>query len=342
MNDRPGQAPAPARADAATQPARADAVAGWLARLRTERGCSPRTLDGYARELAVLGGLAAGRAWTASEEADVRRWTAAAAREGLAPASIARRLSAWRGFFDWLAAQGEVRANPARGVRAPRRAKRLPKALPPDLAMRLVQPGPEVAAAAADPSPDALAFERVRDQAILELFYSSGLRLSELTALDARWTDADGHRSVGWLARDEAEVQVLGKGGKRRTVPVGGPALAALDAWLAVRGRWLALHPQADAHALFLSRRGPRLAGRAVQRLVKRAAIERGVPADVHPHVLRHSFASHLLQSSGDLRAVQELLGHASIATTQVYTSLDFQRLAAVYDAAHPRARTRR
>ena len=135
---------------------------------------------------------------------------------------------------------------------------------------------------------------------------------------------------------------MLGKGGKRRTVPVGAPALAALDAWLALRARWLALHPQADRHALFLSRRGPRLANRAVQRLVKRAAIERGVPADVHPHVLRHSFASHLLQSSGDLRAVQELLGHASIATTQVYTSLDFQRLAAVYDAAHPRARARR
>jgi integrase/recombinase XerC len=320
----------------------ADAPADWIARLRTERGCSPRTLEGYGREVAVLRALAAGRDWSAIEEADVRRWVAAAAREGLAPASIARRLSAWRGFFDWLAARGEVRANPARGVRAPRRAKRLPKALPPDLALRLVQPAPEFAAAAADPATDPGSFERVRDQAILELFYSSGLRLSELTALDARWTDERGHRAVGWLAREEAEVQVLGKGGKRRTVPVGAPALAALDAWLALRARWLALHPQADRHALFLSRRGPRLANRAVQRLVKRAAIERGVPADVHPHVLRHSFASHLLQSSGDLRAVQELLGHASIATTQVYTSLDFQRLAAVYDAAHPRARARR
>jgi integrase/recombinase XerC len=135
---------------------------------------------------------------------------------------------------------------------------------------------------------------------------------------------------------------VRGKGGKRRTVPVGAPALAALDAWLACRSGWLAGHPGADPHALFLSSRGPRLGARAVQRLIGRMAIERGVPSQVHPHVLRHSFASHLLQSSGDLRAVQELLGHASIATTQVYTSLDFQRLAAVYDAAHPRARSRR
>jgi integrase/recombinase XerC len=185
-------------------------------------------------------------------------------------------------------------------------------------------------------------FEHVRDQAVLELLYSSGLRLSELTGLDAAYVEAPGHRSAGWLLRDEAEVQVLGKGGKRRSVPVGAPALAALDTWLALRRDWLALRPDADPHALFLSRRGPRLSNRAVQRLVKQLAIRRGVPTDVHPHVLRHSFASHMLQSSGDLRAVQELLGHASIATTQIYTSLDFQRLAAVYDAAHPRARVRR
>jgi integrase/recombinase XerC len=315
------------------------AIDGYLLRLRTERGCSPRTLDGYGRELATLAGYADGRAWPAIDEGDVRRWIAQAAREGLSPTSIARRLSAWRGFFDWLAGRGELHANPARGVRAPRRPKRLPKALPPDLALRFVDGGDDVPA---DPSyPDALAFERLRDQAIVELLYSSGLRLSELTGLDARYVEAGAYRSAGWLARDEAEVQVLGKGGKRRTVPVGGPALAALDAWLAARARWLALHPDADRHALFLARRGGRLSNRSVQRRVRRLAVERGVPADVHPHVLRHSFASHLLQSSGDLRAVQELLGHASIATTQVYTSLDFQRLAAVYDAAHPRARRR-
>jgi len=335
------------------------AVDAYLLRLKTERGCSPRTLDGYGRELGVLAGLADGRAWSTLAEADVRRWVATAAREGLAPTTIARRLSAWRGFFDWLAARGEVPANPARGVRAPRRPRRLPKALAPDVAMRLMSAGGAAVGAAvgeavgaasgsgdadADPGVESGtdAFERVRDQAILELLYSSGLRLSELTGLDAGYVETPGHRSAGWLLRDEAEVQVLGKGGKRRTVPVGGPALAALDAWLALRRDWLAVLPDADPHALFLSRRGPRLSNRAVQRLVKRLAIRRGVPTDVHPHVLRHSFASHLLQSSGDLRAVQELLGHASIATTQIYTSLDFQRLAAVYDAAHPRARVRR
>ncbi|MFM1989313.1 MAG: Tyrosine recombinase XerC [Pseudomonadota bacterium] len=311
-----------------------DPVVAFLARLRTERACSPRTIDAYGRELAELRTLAAGRDWALLGEADVRRWVAQAARAGLAPTSIARRLSAWRGFFDWLAGRGEVGHNPARGVRAPKRPKRLPKALPPDLALRYVEPGDD------DPADDG--FARSRDQAIVELLYSSGLRLSELTGLDLRYAQAGAYRSTGWLIRDEAEVQVLGKGGKRRTVPVGAAALAALDAWLVERAALVALVPGADAHALFLSRRGARLSNRAVQRLVRRIAIERGVPADVHPHVLRHSFASHLLQSSGDLRAVQELLGHASIATTQVYTSLDFQRLAAVYDAAHPRARTRR
>jgi integrase/recombinase XerC len=338
----------PASVAPGADPAPVDA---YLLRLRTERGCSPRTLEAYGRELAVLAGLAEGRDWPTLTEADVRRWVAGAVREGLSPTSIARRLSAWRGFFDWLAARGALQANPARGVRAPRRPRRLPKALAPDLALRLMQPADDAPPAADSASPgdaglagvaDAASFERVRDQAVIELLYSSGLRLSELTGLDTHHVDLPGHRSLGWLQRDEAEVQVLGKGGKRRIVPVGAPALAALDAWLAVRRDWLALHPQADPHALFLARRGPRLSNRAVQRLVRKLSIERGVPALVHPHVLRHSFASHLLQSSGDLRAVQELLGHASIATTQVYTALDFQRLAAVYDAAHPRARSRR
>jgi len=321
-----------------------DRVAAWLGRLRTERACSPRTLEAYGRELAELRRLADGRDWAALTEADVRRWVAAAARAGLAPSSIARRLSAWRGFLDFLAVRGDVPSNPVRGVRAPRRPKRLPKALPPDLALRFVQPVDEADA----PADEAFArsrdqaFARSRDQAIVELLYSSGLRLSELTGLDTRYIEAGAYRSAGWLTRDEAEVQVLGKGGKRRAVPVGGPALAALDAWLALREAFVAVTPGADPHALFLSQRGARLSGRAVQRLVKRLGAERGVPSDVHPHVLRHSFASHLLQSSGDLRAVQELLGHASIATTQVYTSLDFQRLAAVYDATHPRARARR
>lgn len=328
----------------ATADAAGTDIEAYLLGLRTERHASPRTLDAYRRELGSLLRLVDGKPWADLSEAQVRRAVAACAREGLAATSIARRLSAWRGFYDWLALRHQVPANPVRGVRAPRRPRRLPKALPPDLALRLMVPAETTDADAPVPAGASVDsnFETLRNQALIELLYSSGLRLTELTSLDVRYTELDGYRSAGWLSRQDAEVQVLGKGGKRRTVPVGGPALAALDAWLALRHDWLALHPGADPHALFLSARGARLGNRSVQRLVRQMAIERGVPVDVHPHVLRHSFASHLLQSSGDLRAVQELLGHASIATTQVYTSLDFQRLAAVYDAAHPRARLRR
>ncbi len=310
-----------------------DAIERYLERLRSERGCSPRTIDGYRLELRALARLANPGAtpdWASVTEHQVRRWVAASARAGLSARSIARRLSAWRGFFDWLALQGEAGANPARGVRAPRAARRLPKALPPDVAVSFVGAG----------TPEG--FEALRDQAMLELFYSSGLRLSELTSLDLRHFDGAGGASTGWIDLDEGELTVRGKGGRTRTVPIGSLAREALRRWLEARAAWCAVHPGCDERALFVSGPGRRLANRTVQARLKRLAIARGVPADVHPHVLRHSFASHLLQSSGDLRAVQELLGHASISTTQVYTSLDFQRLAAVYDAAHPRARRRR
>ena len=322
-----------------------DAIARYLERLRSERGCSPRTLASYRLDLRALAELAlpgeasgdpAGNPvgtgapqWSAVTEHRVRRWIAASARAGLSARSIARRLSAWRGFFDWLAAQGEASANPARGVRAPRAARRLPKALAPDVAVRFVD------------VPAGDGFDAVRDQAMLELFYSSGLRLSELTSLDLRHFDGPGAPSTGWIDLEEGELTVRGKGGRTRSVPIGRVAREALQRWLDARATWCASHPGCDERALFLSALGRRMANRTVQVRLKRLAIVRGVPADVHPHVLRHSFASHLLQSSGDLRAVQELLGHASIATTQVYTSLDFQRLAAVYDAAHPRARRR-
>jgi len=315
-----------------SEPAADPRIARYLVRLATERGCSARTVDSYRRDLGLLQRIADGRAWADVTEADLRRWIATERRGGAAPRSIARRLSAWRGFLDWLADAGEVAANPARALRAPKAGRRLPKALPPDLAVRLVAGGPGTEAAA---------FESVRDDAMLELLYSSGLRLSELTSLDAGYVEAPPYRSASWLDLDEAEVTVLGKGGKRRTVPVGRKALEALRRWLAERERWLTLHPAAERHALFVSGLGRRLANRTVQVRLARLARLRGVPADVHPHVLRHSFASHLLQSSGDLRAVQELLGHANITTTQVYTSLDFQRLAKVYDDAHPRARRR-
>lgn len=316
-------------------PLRAD-VEHYLHRLQTERGYSAHTLAAYRRELMALlvavSGLPA-PAWQAIDDLQMRRWVADAARDGLAPASLARRLSAWRGFFDALAREGRLRMNPAASVRPPRRPRRLPKALPVDQAVLLVEG--EVAAEQA--------FVAARDRAMAELFYSSGLRLSELTALDHCWQDASvsGRQSSAWLDRPAAEVRVLGKGGRRRTVPVGRAALQALEHWLTVRAAWLGTHPAADAAALFLSVQGRRLTNRSVQLRLARLARQRGLPTHVHPHVLRHSFASHLLQSSGDLRAVQELLGHASIGSTQIYTALDFQHLASVYDAAHPRARRR-
>ena len=311
--------------------ARLGDVARYLQRLATERGYSPRTIESYRHDLAVLGSIAGERGWGAIGEADLRRWIAQAVRQSLAPRTIARRLSAWRGFLDWIAEQGLITANPARGLRAPRVGSACPRRFRPIRRLDLMKGS----------RGDENTFEALRDQAMLELFYSSGLRLSELTSLDTRHFGDGAERSRSWLDLAEAEVTVLGKGGKRRSVPVGAPALAALARWLAERERWLAGHPGADPRALFLSAQGRRLANRTVQVRLKRLAQRRGVPADVHPHVLRHSFASHLLQSSGDLRAVQELLGHANIATTQVYTSLDFQRLAKVYDAAHPRARRR-
>jgi integrase/recombinase XerC len=305
-------------------------IARHLDRLARERACSPRTVASYRADLHLLAGLLAPdeAQWSRLDEARLRRWVAGQMREGASPRSIARRLSCWRGFLDEQVLQGHLPANPARGLRAPRAPRRLPRALSPDQTEALLAGSTE-------------GFEALRDQALLELLYSSGLRLSELTGLDARPAERPGYRSAGWLDLAEAEVNVLGKGGKRRTVPVGGKAREALARWLAEREAFLRLHPGADADALFLSRRGTRLANRTVQGRLQRLGIDRALPARLHPHVMRHSFASHLLQSSGDLRAVQELLGHGSIRSTQVYTALDFQRLAGVYDAAHPRARRR-
>jgi integrase/recombinase XerC len=311
----------------------ASQVDRYLEKLATQRGCAALTLRSYRADLDILAGLAVkvpggNPDWTALSEHDLRRWVATESRAGRSARSIARRLSAWRGFYDWLAEQGQADSNPARGVRAPRPSRRLPKALSPDQTMSLLE--------GCAPDPDAL--EAIRDKAMLELFYSCGLRLSELGSLDVRYFDGF---SSSWYSAGESEVTVTGKGGRRRSVPVGSHARLALERWIAVRQSWLAAKPTTDPRPLFISRNGRRMANRTVQVRIKRLAVERGIPANVHPHVLRHSFASHLLQSSGDLRAVQELLGHASIATTQIYTSLDFQRLAAVYDAAHPRARKR-
>jgi integrase/recombinase XerC len=300
----------------------------YLAELRTQRQLSNHTVAAYARDLAELARLAGHTDWPLLTHFDIRRFAARLHADGQGATSIARKLSGWRGFYTWLSHQTPMAANPVEGVRAPRRAKRLPKALAVDDAVRLMD-----ANRGGHPDPAQLC-----DRAMFELLYSSGLRVSELVGLDVRFTPAsDGApASLGWLELEAQEVVVTGKGGKMRRVPVGAPAREALQAWLAVRPA-----PHDDSHALFLSTRGNRIGARAVQLRLKAHALKAGLPVHVHPHVLRHSFASHLLQSSGDLRAVQELLGHASITSTQIYTSLDFQHLAAVYDKAHPRAKTK-
>jgi integrase/recombinase XerC len=306
-------------------PAADDPIAAYLSSLEHERRLSAHTLRGYTHELDELTKLANGRALESLTAVDMRGAVARAHAGGLTARSIGHRLSAWRAFYRWLAERIDLPANPVATVRAPKQAKTLPKALSVDDANALME------------APAGASAEGVRDHAMLELFYSSGLRLAELVGLDVVFAEADGYRSTGWLDLGSAEVTVLGKGSRRRTVPVGSKALDALRAWLAARGEFVKLDP----HPLFLSARGRRMSPNAVRERVKRAALVAGIPANVHPHVLRHSFATHVLQSSGDLRAVQELLGHASITATQVYTALDFQHLARVYDEAHPRAKKR-
>ncbi|SAL76682.1 site-specific tyrosine recombinase XerC [Caballeronia choica] len=303
----------------------ADPVADYLSMLEHERRLSEHTLRGYTHELDELKKLANGRALETLTATDMRGAVSRAHSGGLSARSIAHRLSAWRAFYRWLAQRVEMAANPVATVRAPKRAKTLPKALSVDDANALMD------------APQAGTPEALRDHAILELFYSSGLRLAELVNLDVYYVDTEGHRSIGWLDLPNTEVTVLGKGGRRRSVPVGRKAIDALRAWIDVRGQFVKLDP----HALFLSVRGNRMSPNVVRERVKRMALLAGIPSNVHPHVLRHSFATHVLQSSGDLRAVQELLGHANITATQVYTSLDFQHLARVYDSAHPRAKKR-
>jgi integrase/recombinase XerC len=255
------------------------------------------------------------------ETSHVRRWAASLHQQGLAPRSIAIILSAWRGFYRWCGRDGLVKANPVEGVRAPKAAKPLPKALAVDHAVALAQ----------HETPQGNTALRARDHAIVELLYGCGLRVGELLGLDASASP----QAAGWIDAPDATAHVLGKGSKRRSVPIGGPALAALATWLEQRPL-LAHHGEA---ALFVSQRGTRLTASQLRVRLKQQAIAAGLPTHVHPHMLRHSFASHLLQSSGDLRAVQELLGHAHISTTQVYTQLDFGHLSKVYDAAHPRAK---
>jgi integrase/recombinase XerC len=290
------------------------AVERYLTHLRTERRLATNTLGAYARDLAVLEALAGDNALETLGSPHIRRFAAALHGKGRSPRSLARTLSAWRGFYDWLGRDNRANINPCVGVKSPKAAKGLPSVLSPDDAVRMV-------------SSEQDGKLGVRDKALFELAYSCGLRVSELTGLDTNSIDPG-----------TGEVRVLGKGSKTRIVPVGEPALRALAAWLPVRAEWALPNEK----ALFVGRSGKRIPPREVQRRIKTWALAAGLDVDVHPHMLRHSFASHVLQSSGDLRAVQEMLGHASIASTQVYTHLDFQHLAKVYDAAHPRARKKK
>lgn len=319
--------------------------AAYLADLRDQRHLSPHTLDSYGRDLRQLGELVTELAATMAvpdaqsgvipyaivSHAHVRKFAAQLHGRGLEPRSIARKLSAWRGYYDWLSERTALAANPVDGVKAPKRARPLPKALAADDAIALVSH--------ADPAKNSNSAMQRCNHAMFELLYSSGLRVAELSGLDLRYTAQDGHTSLGWIDLDSGEVTVTGKGSKMRSVPVGAPALQAIRDWLPLRATLANAADPAHGAALFLTERGTRMSPRVLQLRLKAHALALGVPSNVHPHVLRHSFASHMLQGSGDLRAVQEMLGHASIAATQVYTALDFQRLAQVYDAAHPRAR---
>lgn len=327
MNRASGRAASPdARAapkPPATVPTLDADIERHLTHLRVERRLADRTLAMYTEAFERLQAFAQAQPLPlrAVQPQHVRRWAAQMHAGGLAPRSVAMALSAWRGLYRWLGREGLVAINPVDGVRAPRSPKPLPKALSVDHAVALA----EHRGTGADGRLEA------RDRCLVELLYGCGLRVGELAGLDV---SAAGD-ARGWIDRAAGEAHVLGKGSKRRSVPVGAPALAALDAWMARRAELA----QADEPALFVSRQGRRLTDSQVRTRLKERAIAAGLPTHVHPHMLRHSYASHLLQSSGDLRAVQELLGHANITTTQVYTRLDFQHLAKAYDAAHPRAR---
>jgi integrase/recombinase XerC len=287
-------------------------VEEFLAHLQVERRMSTHTLDAYRRDLASLSDWVGAQGFDliTLQPEQLRAFVAAEHRRGLSPKSLQRRLSACRSFYRWLLRHGRIQASPAAAIRAPKAPRKLPQVLDADEAARLVEVPTDVPLG-------------LRDRALLELFYSSGLRLSELCAL--RWHDLD-------LA--DGLVTVLGKGSKTRSVPVGSHARNALAAWREEQ------RPAINDTPVFPGRNGP-ITPRAVQLRLRLLAHRQGLFKRVHPHLLRHSFASHVLESSGDLRGVQELLGHADIATTQIYTHLDFQHLAKVYDAAHPRAKRR-
>jgi integrase/recombinase XerC len=315
---------APETADTPTPGALSPLVERYLEHVRVEKRLADRTVTLYALDLTKLSDFAAHVpvALTQVQNHHIRRWVASMHGGGRSGRGIALILSGWRGFYTWLGCEGLVASNPVQDVRAPKAGKPLPKALSVDDSVQL----------ASFEGKDQDPWLEARDAALVELLYGGGLRVSELTGLDVHASAS----ARGWVDGQAGEAHVLGKGGKRRTVPVGAKAGEALQRWLAVRDPALAFTPQP---ALFIGRNGTRLSAQSIWLRLKQRSQQAGLATPVHPHMLRHSFASHLLQSSGDLRAVQELLGHANISTTQVYTRLDFQHLAKAYDAAHPRAK---
>lgn len=290
-----------------------DLLADYLQFLNYERGLSPLTRESYARDIRQLIALSDGTTFDDLQSSHIRRYIASLHSKGLGGKSIARMLSSWRGFFDFLVKRHQYSNNPVIGLRAPKSAKALPKALSIEQTIQLVDIKDN----------DILS---IRDHAFLELFYSSGLRLSEVVNLN-----------INQLDFSAGTVTVTGKGNKTRIVPLGNHAIIAIQKWLPLRTTLLINNP--EEKAAFISKQGNRISARNIQYRLQAWSIKQGVNSSIHPHMLRHSFASHVLQSSGDLRAVQEMLGHANISTTQVYTHLDYQHLTKVYDTAHPRAK---
>lgn len=290
-----------------------DHLNDYIQHLTFERGLSPLTCKSYVRDIELLQTLTSSTPLDQLQNTQVRRFIAVLHSRELSGKTIARALSAWRGFYDYLIHHKGYTRNPVIGLRAPKTAKTLPQALSVDQAVKFV-----------DIQGDCILEQR--DHAILELFYSSGLRLAELVNLD-----------MDMLDFTAGTVTVTGKGNKTRIVPMGSHAMSALQNWLQQRA--VISIDEKNPKALFVTQQGRRITPRAVQYRMKGWAIKQGINTDMHPHLLRHSFATHVLQSSQDLRAVQEMLGHANISTTQVYTHLDFQHLASIYDKAHPRAR---
>jgi integrase/recombinase XerC len=309
----------------------------YLRELHVVRQVSQHTIAAYTKDLDyLLARLDEQGLELADVTSDqVRSWGVKLHSQGQASRSIARMLSAWRGFYLWLGNQkGLVNKSPLSDIKAPKRNKPLPKALSVEQAISLVE-------SANKESVQADVFLRARDRAIVELLYSSGLRLSELLGIDLSPIETKEYSSAGWIDFEAGEVMVLGKGKKRRTVPVGEAALQALKEWLVMRANYASTEKEV-IQALFINKQGKRASARTIQQHLAALAVKAGLPTHVHPHMLRHSFASHDLQSSGDLRAVQEMLGHASITSTQIYTALDFQHLAKAYDLAHPRAKNKK